>query len=92
MLGSVEIDREDKRRWYIDWSPMLNGATVSSVAWSHPQGITQSSASNTGQVTSVMLDPWGTVPGNSYRVFCKVTLSTTETIKRSFELVVKDDL
>lgn len=92
MLGSVEIDSGDKRRWYIDWTSMLNGATISSVAWEAPQALAQSAPSNSNEVSSVVLDPSAVIPGQRYRVRCKVTLSTTETIRRSFELVAKDNL
>ena len=92
MLGSAEIDSGDKRRWYIDWTAMLNGATISAVAWDVPQGIVSSAPTNSDSVSSVILDPAGVVAGTSYRVRCKVSLSTVETIRRSFELVAKDDL
>jgi len=89
MLGTAEIDSGDKRRWYVDFTSMLNGATISSVAWTVPQGIVDSAPSNTAAVASVMLDPAGVVESKSYVVRCKVTLSTGETIRRSFELVAK---
>lgn len=92
MLGSAEIDSGDKRRWYIDWTRMLNGATLSSVAWSAPPELAQSSPTNDDSMSSVILDPARVIANKTYRVRCKVTLSTGETIRRSFELVAKDNL
>jgi len=92
VLGSEEIGSDDKRRWFISFADELQGATISSVAWTVPQGIVASAPTNTDELASVMLDPAGVVAGIAYLVRCKVTLSTGETIKRSFELVAKDNL
>lgn len=88
VLGSEIADLGDIRRWHIDWTALVNGATIGTATWQVPQGLADSSPSTSGKVTSAILDTSGALSGRTYRVTCTVTTSLGETFRRAFELSV----
>lgn len=65
----------------VDWTPFLNGDTISTSTWTVPAGLTSVSESNTTEIATVFLA--GGVVGASYSVLNRIVTSSGVTDDRS---------
>jgi hypothetical protein len=86
-VGADIQDKDEAVARTINWAPDLDGATISGVTW-ETSGLTDQSHTNTDTTSSIRLA--GGVPGQEYRVTCRVTTSNGETLE-SFILLTIDD-
>ena len=84
-------DPDGKLRVIVDWSAWLGSATIASVAWTVPSGLTEAATSNTTTTATVFLS--GGTDGQEYTVKCCITTDDAETrIKcRSFHVAVESN-
>mgnify|MGYP003393028979 CR=1 FL=1 len=65
----------EELNYSIDWTPYLDGATIQSVAWSVPAGLTGGAQSIAGNVTTIILS--GGTDGVDYAITCAIVLATS---------------
>lgn len=68
----------------VDWSDWLGSDTISSVAWTVPDGITKSAETNTTTKATIWLS--GGSVGNKYDVVCRITTSDGRTDDRTITI------
>lgn len=71
-----------------DWSDWLGDATIASVVWTVPDGITKDTEAHTDTTATIRLS--GGTRGNDYLVRCQITDSDTEIGVRSIKVPVRD--
>ena len=82
-------DPDAKLDYSVDWTSWLNtGATVDSVTWLVPSGLTNESESLSGAVATVILS--GGTAGQQYQITCRVTDSAGLIDDRSFMIRCKN--
>ena len=86
-VGADIQDKDEAVARTINWAPDLDGATIVSADW-FASGLTNQSETHTTTVTSVRLA--GGVPGQLYKVTCRITTSNGETLEAYFELTIDD--
>ncbi len=82
-------DKLDYERGWADW--LAQGETISSVTWSVPAGITQSSvpaSSNTTTTATIWLE--GGTDGEDYVIGCRIATNQSRTAERSFTILVRN--
>jgi hypothetical protein len=86
-VGADIQDKDEAVARTINWAPDLDGGTISGVTWD-TGGLTSQSQTSTDTTASIRLA--GGVPGQVYRVTCRVTTSNGETLETYIELTVDD--
>ncbi|MDE1828221.1 MAG: hypothetical protein KGH65_03620 [Candidatus Micrarchaeota archaeon] len=69
-----------------DWSQWLGTDTISSVTWTVPTGITQTSTSSTTTTATIWLSG-GTI-GTTYNVDCKIVTAGGRTDARQLQITI----
>lgn len=80
-LGTAYQDKDEAVGYSVNWTPDLDGATLSSVSWD-TGGLTSESQTNTTSVASIRLT--GGTPGQTYIVTNTVTTSNGEDLQVQF--------
>lgn len=81
-------DPDATERFGVNWIDRLDGATLSSVAWSAtPSGLTLSGASNDTTSASTLVA--GGVLGTTYLLTCRATTSDSQVLDYTLALVVQ---
>jgi hypothetical protein len=89
LLGRKKKDPEAKINYTVDWEPWLpTGATIASVVWTVPSGITEEASSETTTTATIQLS--GGTAGAAYNIECKITTSTGEIDERTFQIQVEE--
>lgn len=81
-------DPDAKLDYKIDWSPWLEGDTITTSEWNIPTALTASGQSNTGTDATIFLQ--GGKKGETYTVTNRITTSGGRIDDRSFTLEIKD--
>lgn len=90
VLGTAIQDKDEAVAYTINWSPDLNGGTLSAVTWT-TGGLTSESEVNTSSVATIRLAVPSTVsPGQTVSVTCTVTTSQGEDLQAGFNVQVEN--
>jgi hypothetical protein len=86
-IGQDRQDRQESVARSFNWTPDLDGATISSASW-ETGGLTVDSTATSATVTSIRLS--GGIPGQSYRVTCRVITTNGEILEAYVDLEIDD--
>ena len=87
-LGQIVVDPTDVTRFDCDWSQILPAArSLTTSSWDGDTGLTLTSGSTVGFVTSIMIS--GGTAGTDYDLRNTVVADTGETRQRSLRVRVK---
>jgi hypothetical protein len=88
-LDAHQKDKDEAETYTVDWTARLrSGATISSVSWSVPSGITNAAVSITGNSSNIRLSG-GTV-GQTYKIEPQMTDSASNTPQVHFTVTITD--
>lgn len=88
MTSSYIKDPDSRLDYEVDWSAWLGGDTITTTAWTVPDGITKESDSHTDTAATIWLSG-GTV-NQTYAVTCEITTTAGRTDDRTIRLTIRD--
>jgi hypothetical protein len=82
-IGEDEQDKDEAVARTFNWTPDLDGATITGASWT-TGGMSSQSETTTSPYTSIRAA--GALPGQKHRLECRVTTSTGEILEAHIEI------
>lgn len=88
MTSSYIKDPDSRLDYEVDWTAWLGDDTITTTAWTVPDGIAKESDSHTDTAATIWLSG-GTV-NQTYAVTCEITTAAGRTDDRTIRLTIRD--